>query len=128
MILGIPLITAVRFDIGEHLENNFDSLNGQDIGSTETDDGNVKRVNAEALMEDYVPVQIKPHAPLDEEDLLETYSSCLTIGHVDIVEELRYIDEMRQRSYYAISGYRKDATKVTKGRYLKKLKLLLMNL
>lgn len=107
MILRLPFTTAVGFDISEH--HNFDSLNGQDISSTETDEAKIRRVNAETLSEDYVPIKMNPHAPLDEEYPLETDTTCLTIGQVDPVEKSRCIYEMRQRSHVAISGYRKDA-------------------
>lgn len=61
MTLRHPFTTKIGFDISEHLENNFDPLNGQDISLTETKEAKIRKLYSDTLAEDYVPTQT-PHS------------------------------------------------------------------
>lgn len=49
---------------------------------------------------------MEPRAPLDDAELFETETPCLTIGQVDSTEELSLITSMHDRAYDTIESYR----------------------
>ena len=120
MILGLPFTNGIGFNISTHLAKNHDVLDGFDFNQhseirtvhfdlPDEVTQNIRRVHSATGAGDYIPIQMDPRAPLDEADPLEDDAPCLTIGHIDPIEEDGLISDMKNRAYDAITSYRTDS-------------------